>query len=436
MAARILYIAVAGNVLPDGYSCRFRFCLFGVRSIPAVPRYEISGSFRDGAMIYFDNAATTPMSDASLNAYCQVARDYYGNSNSLHDRGSEAENALSSARSLLARLLGVPAKGLFFTGSGSEANFLALVSLARAHRKRGSHIVTTAMEHSSVRNTMKWLKGEGFEISIVPANRNGLVTPEALAEVLQEDTILASIQHVNSEIGTVQDLMRLGGVLKERGILFHSDLVQGFGKLPIDPAACGLSSVSLSGHKVHGPKGVGAAWIDNRVNWTALVPGSTQERGFRPGTVDVPAAVAFAVAANERFTRREEELKKVQEIWNRVRDLIRELFDGIVRIEGDEKHQSPYIMGLTLAIMEGQHAMLESNRNGLAISTGSACQVNEQNPSATMLAIGKSGEEAQRLIRLSFSHLNTLEEAERSAEILGSVFDHHRTSTGAGGPKG
>ncbi|MEX2600828.1 MAG: IscS subfamily cysteine desulfurase [Balneolaceae bacterium] len=387
-------------------------------------------------MIYFDNAATTPMSETSLDAYSQAARKYYGNSNSLHDRGSEAENALSGARSLLARLLGVPAKGLLFTGSGSEANFLAIVSLALAHEKRGRHIVTTTMEHSSVRNTMNWLKGEGFEISVAPADPKGLVTPEALEKVLREDTILVSIQHVNSEIGTVQDLKSLGKVLKPREILFHSDLVQGFGKIPVDLEACGLSGVSLSGHKVHGPKGIGAAWIDNRVSWRPFIPGSTQERGFRPGTVDVPAAIAFAVAANERFASREEDRKNVQELWNRVRDLVRESFGGLVTIEGSEEHQSPYIMGMTLSMMEGQHAMLESNRGGLAISTGSACQVNEQNPSATMLAIGKSSEEAQRLIRFSFSHRNTLEEAERSAEILGSIFDRHRASTGAGGRTG
>lgn len=377
-------------------------------------------------MIYFDHAATSPMSESSLNAYRQVAEKYFGNPNSLHDSGSEAERALESARKTLASHLGVQSKGIHFTGSGSEANFLAIVSLANAHVNQGRHIITTPIEHSSVRNTFQWLEKEGFDVTYLPVNQNGQVTPESLLEALRDDTILVSIQHVNSEIGTVQDLKSIGKILNEHDVCFHSDMVQSFGKLPTDPEGWGVHSATITAHKIHGPKGIGVAYIDNSVNRKPFIAGSTQERGFRPGTVDVPAAVAFAVAADEITKKKEEQLERVTTLRNQLVELVRTKLDSFAEIVGDPELNSPFITGIYLKEMEGQHAMLESNRFGLAISTGSACQVNEQNPSRTMIAIGKTDEEAQRLIRLSMSDLNQSQEVAKAVDILHKVAEKHR----------
>lgn len=377
-------------------------------------------------MIYFDHAATSPMSESSLNAYRQVAEKYFGNPSSLHDSGSEAERALESARKTLGKHLGVEAKGLHFTGSGSEANFLAIVSLAKAHTRRGRHIITTPIEHSSVRNTFKWLEKDGFEVSYLPVNSEGQVTPEALRQTLRDDTILASIQHVNSEIGTVQDLQSLGKILRDREVLFHSDMVQSFGKIPSDLPGWGIDSATITAHKIQGPKGIGVAYIDNSVNRKPLIPESTQERGFRPGTVDVPAAVAFAVAADEIMKKRDGQLERVTALRDRLVGLVRTKLDSLAEVVGNPELNSPFITGISLKEMEGQHAMLECNRFGLAISTGSACQVNEQNPSRTMLAIGKTDEQAQRLIRISLSDLNQPDEIDEAVEILHKVAVKHR----------
>ncbi|MEX0769305.1 MAG: IscS subfamily cysteine desulfurase [Balneolaceae bacterium] len=377
-------------------------------------------------MIYFDHAATSPMSESSLKAYCQVAEKYFGNPSSLHDSGSEAERALESARKTIAKHLGVQAKGLHFTGSGSEANFLVIVSLANAHTRRGRHIVTTPIEHSSVRNTFKWLEKDGFEVSYLPVNSEGQVTPEALRQTLRDDTILASIQHVNSEIGTVQDLRSLGEILRDREVLFHSDMVQSFGKIPSDLPGWGIDSATITAHKIQGPKGIGVAYIDNSINRKPLIPEATQERGFRPGTVDVPAAVAFAVAADEIMKKRDGQLERVTALRDQLVGLVRTKLDSLAEVEGNPELNSPFITGISLKEMEGQHAMLECNRFGLAISTGSACQVNEQNPSKTMLAIGKTDEQAQRLIRISLSDLNQTNEIDEAVDILHKVAVKHR----------
>lgn len=378
-------------------------------------------------MIYLDHAATTPMSRSALDTLHKAAENFYGNPSSLHDTGSEAKRVLESSRKALAGLSGVNPAGLKFTGSGSEANFLAITSLARALSGRGNHLITTRMEHSSVRSTFVWLEEQGYEVTRLGCDSYGRVSPERLLEAIKPDTVLASIQHVNSETGAIQDLKSLGEVLKEKEIVFHTDWVQGFGKITLSMQECGVNSFSIAAHKINGPKGCGAAWIDPSLRWIPMFGSTTHEGGFRPGTIDVPAISAFAVAAQERFAGMERHYEKISGLRKFFLERAGELCAAGFEVAVPDETASPYILGLILKSMEGQYAMLECNRKGLAISTGSACRANEQQPSETLLSMGRDESDSLRLVRLSFGPSNEPEEVERAATILSEVVGKHES---------
>lgn len=372
-------------------------------------------------MIYLDYAATSSMSQSAIDAYRQAAKRFYGNASSLHDTGSDSKNVLDRSRKVIASALNVSDRGLRFTGSGSEASFLALCSIAEANKGKGRHLITTGMEHSSVRNTMNWLEKHGYSVTRLPVSRSGRVEIRELEQALREDTILVSIQHVNSETGTIQPLKEIGELLSVHQAVFHSDMVQSFCKLPVSPVEWGVQSCSISAHKIHGPKGIGAAYIDPGVSWSPFIADATQENGFRPGTVDTPAAVAFAAAVNETSSGLEEKLAQARRLKKLLTDKLESQLGDTVTMEGDPADASPYIAGLRLYGMEGQYAMLECSQHGLAISTGSACQVNEQKPSPALLAMGRTAEEAMGFIRLSLDSRTTDEEIGQAVQILAGV---------------
>ncbi len=376
-------------------------------------------------MIYLDYAATSPMSQVAIDAYRQAAERFYGNASSLHDAGSDSKNVLDRSRKVIASTLNVSDRGLRFTGSGSEASFLALCSIAEANADKGRHLITTGVEHSSVRNTMNWLEKHGYSVTRLPVNRTGRVEIRELEQALRDDTILVSIQHVNSETGTIQPLKEIGELLSVHQAVFHSDMVQSFCKLPVSPGEWGLQSCSISAHKIHGPKGIGAAYIDPGVSWSPFIADATQENGFRPGTVDTPAAVAFAAAVNDSSTGLEKKLAHVRRLKKLLIDKLESRLGDTVTVEGDPVHTSPYIAGLRLYGMEGQYAMLECSQNGLAISTGSACQINEQKPSPALLAMGRTAEEAMGFIRLSLDSSTTETEIVQAVQILTKVVEKY-----------
>ena len=376
-------------------------------------------------MIYLDYAATTPMSATARDVYTSVAERFFGNSSSLHDAGSEAKSVLESSRSILAGICNVSERGLYFTGSGSEANFLAIVSLANAHREKGHHLITTEVEHSSVTNTFSWLEKQGFEVTRIGVNRDGRVNTDELEKVIRPDTILLSIQHANSETGTLQDLKAIGEIAKKNKLLFHSDCVQTFCKLQIDPKAWNLDAFSVSAHKVHGPKGLGAAWIDPKTDWKPFIEAASQERRFRPGTVDVPAVASFAAAAREFWPQRNSYMAKMEKLRILFIDELAPLTKEHILAEGSNTHRLPNILGLRITNMEGQFAMLECSQQGIGISTGSACQVNEQKPSPSLLAMGYDEHDARQFIRCSFGNGNTEDEIKKAAAVLKQVTEKH-----------
>lgn len=368
-------------------------------------------------MIYLDYAATTPMSEEALAVYVQSARTYFGNASSLHDVGTAANELLTICRKQLAQLIRGEEKGIYFTSGGTEANVLAIRSLAYAHRHKGKHIITSSVEHASVHAVCAQLEQEGFTVTYVPVDRFGQVDIGALERALTDETILVSIQHANSEIGTIQPLQQIGELLKEKQMIFHSDCVQTFGKIPIDVKQLHLDSISIASHKIYGPKGVGAVYINPRVRWHMWLPNTTHEGGFRPGTVNVPGIASFTTAAIEAEKKRETVQQNMNELRRYFVEQIAKKQLSITVFE-HPTDQLPHIVGCLVHGFEGQYVMLHCNRHGIAISTGSACQVGKQAPSKTMIAIGKEEDEAKQFIRLSFGMHTTKSEVEEVVSVL------------------
>jgi cysteine desulfurase len=372
-------------------------------------------------MIYLDYAATTPMSENALDVFIQASKNFYGNANSLHDIGSTAANLLEASRRQLAKRLNCEQNGIYFTSCGSESSILAITSLIEAHKEKGNHLITTKCEHASIYHLFQKLEKNGFEVTYLPVDEYGMVSLDVLKQAIKNTTILASIQHANSEIGTVQPIKAIGEILHEKQVIFHCDAVQSFGKLPIDVKEMNIDSLSLSGHKIYGPKGVGAVYINPKLKWHSQLPGTTHESGFRPGTVNVPGVASFVTAADDICKNMEKEGKRLSALRQELINYLTALPAAKIMVEGSSVSHLPNILGLRIVGMEGQFAMLECNRYGLAISTGSACSIGMQAPSRTMKAIGRTDEESMSFIRLSFGKNTTRDDIIRTAEIFEEI---------------
>ncbi|MGA9289051.1 MAG: IscS subfamily cysteine desulfurase [Anaerobacillus sp.] len=362
-------------------------------------------------MIYLDYAASTPMSDRSLFAYTKAARDFYANTQSSHDAGTNASQLLEASRTSIAKQLNGNPSGVYFTSGGTEANHLALTSLIK--RYPTGHLITGSAEHSSVLHTFAMLEQEGYRVTYLPYDHEGKIKLERLKEAICDDTILVSLSFANSETGTTQRIGEIGKELAKQRILFHSDAVQAFGKIPIDIQELNLSAIAISSHKIHGPKGVGACYINPAVAWQPVIPGTVHEKGFRPGTVNVPGICAFTAAAEETIELMEAEKKRTSNLRSY---LIKELTHPNIVIEGQQG--LAHIIGLRIQGVEGQHVMLELNRKGIAVSTGSACSVGQQQPSKTLLAMGRSRDEARELVRISIGRETTMQDLQKTVDVF------------------
>lgn len=374
-------------------------------------------------MIYLDYAATTPISDHALSIYMKAAKNAYGNSSSLHDVGGLAHRTLQASRKLITEMIGGHEKGLYFTSGGSEANILAIQSLLNGIDLFKKHIITTQFEHSSLYTFFQKLSKEGYEISYLKPDHQGHVSLGKIKEALRSDTALVSIQHGNSEIGSVQLIEDIGPFLREQGVLFHCDCVQTFGKLPINVEEIQIDSISISSHKIYGPKGIGAAYINPSVYWKPVIEGTTHESGFRPGTVDVPAIAAFATAASDISMKMQENNEKIRALRDLFIDLLQPYKDTITLLNEKFDPTLPNILPLLLNGIEGQYMMLECNRFGFAISTGSACQVGMQAPSRSLLALGLDEQRAKQYIRISLGIHTTPEDIKSFTQILIKAID-------------
>ncbi|WLR48296.1 IscS subfamily cysteine desulfurase [Halobacillus litoralis] len=359
---------------------------------------------------YFDYAATCPVDEDALEAYIHATRNYSANTKSLHDSGTKAHALLEQCRNTIAGLMGVEQEGVYFTSGGTESNEIAIHALLKAGR--GKHIITTDAEHSSVRNFIQKYEGEGYKVTRVPLNEAGSVNLKDVERAVQEDTVLMAIQHVNSDIGTVQPIRELSDVCRSYGILFHSDCVQSFGKVTMEEVAPYVDSLSVSAHKLYGPKGVGAVYIRPTLSFAPKIPGGTHEGGVRAGTVNTPGIAGFTVAAEKMVRERHRIESKILELKETF------LRTGEWKVVGDTADHAVPIIGLILPEMEGQFAMLEGNRRDFHFSTGSACHAGSQEPPGTLIAMGYDVEEAKSFIRLSLSHHQKNEQIKELALFL------------------
>lgn len=366
-------------------------------------------------MIYLDYAATTPINAEVLEVYNEVSIKYFGNTSSLHDIGSQADYLLNIARQQIASLINGNEAGVYFTSGGTEANELAILSLVNGNKSKGRHLITTEVERSSVYNVFHYLETQGYEVTYLPIDDMGKINLNELKTAINDETILASIHHGNAEIGATQDIHKIGTILTKADVLYHADCVQTFGKIPIDIQDSNVDSLSISSHKIYGPKGTGVCYINPKVNWEREMKGIAHEAGFRAGTINVPAVVALAHAAKLVV----EQMEKRHEKFSLYRDRFLNALEAEelgVNIIGTINSELPSIIALTFERAQGQYVMLEYNRYSIAVSTGSACQVGRQNPSRSMLSMGKSVDEAKQLVRISLGSITTSEEINQLIE--------------------
>ena len=371
--------------------------------------------------VYLDHNATTPVDREVLEAMMPYLTDRCGNPSSIHSRGNEARDAVEAARRVIGQTLNCTARRVIFTGGGSEADNLAIKGVAFARRGEGDHIITTTIEHPAVLRTCESLEGFGFDITYLDVDREGRVDPQALADAITDRTVLASVMMANSEVGTIQSIEELAGIAHERGVLFHSDAVQGLGKLHIDVDELGVDLLSVSSHKIHGPKGIGALYVRKGVPLAAAIHGGGQERGLRGGTENVPAIVGFGKAcelASRRLDRKE--MERVRGLRDRLEEGIRELIPN-AKLNGHPTRRLPNTLNMTLPGMRGESLVLFLDRAGVYLSSGSACKSGHPDPSHVLLAMGLSDEEAHCAVRMTLGIANGDEDIRYALDALGGI---------------
>ncbi|MFR3298885.1 MAG: cysteine desulfurase NifS [Fusobacterium sp.] len=367
--------------------------------------------------IYLDNNATTRLDDDAFDAMIPFFKEEYGNAFSLHLFGRETGKAVAESRKVIADLLGVLPEEIIFTGSGTEGDNLAIRGVARAYKNRGKHIIVSSIEHPGVRNTCKDLEKEGFEITVLNVDKNGVVDLEQLKSAIKDETILISVMHANNETGVIQPIEEIGKIAKENKILFHVDAVQSMGKLEINPKEMGIDLLVFTAHKFYGPKGVGALYVRNGVRLGKVITGGGQERKLRPGTTNTPLIVGMAKALEKAYAEREEENKRVGELRDYFEEQISARIPEIV-INGKDVPRLPGTSSITFKYVEGESILLSLSMKGIAVSSGSACSSDELQASHVLLAMGIPAEFAHGTIRFSLGKYNTKEEIDYTIEAV------------------
>ena len=375
--------------------------------------------------VYADNAATTKMSKTAIDAMLPYMENIFGNPSSLYTVGQVAAEALYEAREKIAGILGCATNEIYFTSGGSEADNQAIRSAAEIGAKRNKkHIISTTFEHHAVLHTLKKLEKEGYEVTLLDVHENGIVTPEQVAEAIRPDTCLVTIMYANNEIGTIQPIAEIGAVGREKRVTFHTDAVQAAGHLPISVKEENIDMLSLSAHKFHGPKGVGALYVRKGVFLSNLIEGGAQERGKRGGTENVPGIKGTAAALEEAVTDLEEKNARLTKLRDRLIDGLLEIPHSV--LNGDREHRLPGNVNICFEGIEGESLLLLLDANGISASSGSACTSGSLDPSHVLLAIGRPHEIAHGSLRLSLSDENTEEEIEYIISEVPKVVDYLR----------
>ena len=376
--------------------------------------------------VYLDNNATTKVDEEVVKAMIPYFSEYYGNPFSLHLFGNETGLAVTQARQTIADILKAKPNEIIFTASGSEADNLAIRGIAKAYKHRGKHIITSTIEHPAVKNTFMDLMEDGFEITMVPVDENGVMIMDEFKKALREDTILVSVMHANNEVGTFQPIEEIAKITKERKIIFHVDAVQTMGKVEIYPEKMGIDLLSFSGHKFHAPKGIGVLYKRDGVRLARIITGGNQEGKRRPGTSNVPYIVGLAKALQMAVADMKEVWDKEEKLRDYFEDEITKRIPEI-KINGKGARRLPGTSSITFKYLEGESMLLNLSLKGIAVSSGSACSSDSLQPSHVLLAMGMPAEFAHGTLRFSLSKYTTKEEIdytiESLVEIIGKLRD-------------
>ena len=368
--------------------------------------------------VYLDNAATTVAFDEVTELMCKVLKEDYGNPSSLHRKGLAAEHYIKDARELLAKQLKVDAKEIYFTSGGTESNNTALIGAAMANQRQGKHIITSSVEHASVLNPLAYLEEQGFRVTYLPVDENGIIDLNALKDAICEETILVSIMGVNNEVGAVQPLEKVAAIIKESGrnILFHVDAIQMFGKILVYPKRIGIDLLSVSGHKIHGPKGSGFLYVKDKTKIKPLILGGNQQSGFRSGTENVPAIAGLALAAEQMAKNHEEKISAMREMKSHFIQCVTQLEDCF-----DHSGEAPHIISITFRGVRSEVLLHALEDKGVYVSSGSACSSNKPELSGTLLNMGLSKADAESTLRFSLGMFTTKEELDYAVDCIEEV---------------
>lgn len=380
--------------------------------------------------VYLDNSATTRCFDSVAQIMATVMCEDYGNPSSMHLKGVQAERYLRNAKAVIAKNLKVNEKEIFFTSGGTESDNLALIGAAMANRRAGQHLITTCIEHPAILQTMRHLEDEGFEVTYLPVDHSGRIRLGDLEEALRPDTILVSIMHTNNEIGSLQPIEEAAGLVKHYNpaIVFHVDAVQGYGKFRIHPKRIGIDLLSVSGHKIHGPKGIGFLYINEKVKITPILFGGGQQKGMRSGTENVPAIAGLGKAVEEIYEHLDEDVDRMYELKQYFIDEVRKLPE--VYINGETGRASaPHVISVSIGGVRSEVLLHALEDRGIYVSAGSACSSNKPSVSATLKAIGVEKELLDSTIRFSLSVFNTEEEIYYTLQALYDIIPMLRKYT-------
>ena len=376
--------------------------------------------------VYLDNAATTRVRQEVVDAMIPVFSEYYGNPSSLHTFAQEAGKLMTEARGKVARAINAKPSEIYFTGGGSESDNTILRGVAAAQAKKGKHIITSAIEHHAILYTLEEMEREGIaEVTVLPVDAFGCVTPEQVRAAIRPDTVLVTIMFANNEVGTIEPIAQIGEVCREAGVLFHTDAVQAVGHVPVDVSAMHIDLLSMSAHKFHGPKGVGAMYIKSGVRVPALIHGGGQERKHRAGTENVPGIVGMGVALEHAVAHMAENAARMSALRDRM---IAEIPKRIpsVKLNGHPTERLPNNVNFSIQYIEGESILLMLDLNGIAASSGSACTSGSLDPSHVLLAMGLTHEIAHGSLRMTLSEFTTEQEIDYTLEILPQIVERLR----------
>jgi len=370
--------------------------------------------------IYLDYAATTPTHPDVIAAMLPYFADVFGNPSSIHSFGQEVRGAIDEARENVASLIGAGSDEIVFTSGGTEADNYAIKGVAYANEHKGKHIITTTIEHHAVIEPLKFLERQGFDVTYLPVDEYGLVDPQDVRDAITNKTVLVSVMHANNEVGTIEPIAEIGEITREAGVYFHTDAVQTVGHIPVNVNELGVDLLSISAHKLYGPRGVGALYVRKGTKLVSFMQGGEQERGHRASTENTPGIVGFGKAIEISQKELHDEIKRLSILRNNLIDGLLERIENI-RLNGHPTKRLPNNINVSIEFVEGESMLLNLDLEGIAVSTGSACSSSNLEPSYVLLALGLSHEQAHSSLRFTLGSETTQEDIDRVLDVLPRV---------------